>query len=196
MDAERLPADVRSTMASFLTAELTTVSAKGSPQTWPVLPSIEWKSGRIVIATSIGLPQKAYNIRRRPDVSLLFSEPTGSGLTDPLSVLIEGSAEVSDTLFTSLSQIDDADVRAALDRDALALLRRQPAVGIYASNPVARIDGLVLFPTASHGYPAKDFVGPRQPEGVGCARRGVRCVERLPGSTRGCYRDWARPVPR
>ncbi|MGI8518374.1 MAG: pyridoxamine 5'-phosphate oxidase family protein [Acidimicrobiia bacterium] len=138
MDTERLPADVHSTMASFLTAELTTISAKGSPQTWPVLPSVEWKSGRIVIATSIGLPQKIYNIRRRPDVSLLFSESIGSGLTDPLSVLIEGSAVVSDTLFTSLSQIDDADIRAALDRDAIALLRRQPAVGIYASNPVAR----------------------------------------------------------
>lgn len=135
---DRLPPSVRATMSSFLTAELTTLSARGIPATWPVLPSIEWQSGRVTILTSIGLPQKALNIRRRPDVSLLFSDSTGSELVDPPSVLIEGAAEVSSDVLTSFSGIDDAAICEALERDALDLLRRQPAVKAYAGNPIAR----------------------------------------------------------
>ncbi|HVR77604.1 MAG TPA: pyridoxamine 5'-phosphate oxidase family protein, partial [Acidimicrobiia bacterium] len=80
MDTTQLPAPVKATMAGFLTAELTTVSPRGVPLTWPVLPSVEWETGRIAVVTSIGLPQKAHNIRRRPEVCLLFSDQTGSGL--------------------------------------------------------------------------------------------------------------------
>ncbi len=138
MYVEQVPADVLATMSAFLTADLTTVSRLGVPQTWPVLPSMEWNSGRIVVVTSIGLPQKAHNIRRRPAVCLLFSDPTGSGLTDPPSVLVEGVADVSETVLTSFSQIEDPAIRAALERDAIDLLRRQPAVRIYAGNPLAR----------------------------------------------------------
>lgn len=125
-------------MSAFLTAELTTVSARGVPQTWPVLPSIEWHSGRISIMTSIGLPQKAFNIRRRPDVCLLFSEPTGSGLSDPPSVLVEGVATVSEGVRSSLSELEDPHLRFALERDAVRLLQRQPAVQTYARNSVTR----------------------------------------------------------
>ena len=39
------------------------------------------------MTTSIGLPQKAFNIRRNPQVSLSFSEPTGSGVAKPGAVL-------------------------------------------------------------------------------------------------------------
>ncbi|HSJ34377.1 MAG TPA: pyridoxamine 5'-phosphate oxidase family protein [Acidimicrobiia bacterium] len=138
MDTRELPAEVAETMSTFLTAELTTVSGRGVPQTWPVLPSIEWHSGRISIMTSIGLPQKAINIRRRPDVCLLFSDPTGSGLSDPPSVLVEGVAAVSEGVLTSLSDLEDTNLRSALERDAARLLQRQPAVGIYARNPVTR----------------------------------------------------------
>lgn len=138
MDTRKLPAEVTETMSAFLTAELTTVSGRGVPQTWPVLPSIEWHSGRISIMTSIGLPQKAINIRRRPDVCLLFSDPTGSGLSDPPSVLVEGVAAVSEGVLTSLSDLEDPHLRSALERDAVQLLQRQPAVGIYARNGVTR----------------------------------------------------------
>ena len=138
MDTSRLPAPVKATMAGFLTAELTTISPRGAPLTWPVLPSVEWETGRIAVVTSIGLPQKAYNIRHTPDVCLLFSEQTGSGLADPLSVLVEGSAQVSDRIVTSFEEIDDPALRHSLERDGIALLRRQPAVRIYASNPLAR----------------------------------------------------------
>lgn len=44
--------------------------------------------GRFLLCTSIGLPQKVFNIRRNPKVSLLFSEPTGSDVTVPDAVLI------------------------------------------------------------------------------------------------------------
>lgn len=138
MDVDRLPSPVKATMAGFLTAELTTVSPRGAPITWPVLPSVEWETGRIAVVTSIGLPQKAHNIRRRPEVCLLFSEQTGSGLTDPHSVLVEGSARVTDRIVTSFAEIDDPALRHCLERDGIALLRRQPAVRIYAGNPLAR----------------------------------------------------------
>jgi hypothetical protein len=95
MDTSRLPAPVKATMAGFLTAEMTTISPRGAAH-WPVLPSVEWEMGRIVVVTSIGLPQKAHNIRRRPEVCLLFSDQAGSGLADPHSVLVEGSALVTD----------------------------------------------------------------------------------------------------
>lgn len=83
-------------MAGFLAAELTTVSPRSAPLTWPVLPSVEWETGRIAVLTSIGLPQKTYNIRRRPEECLrhdgrwLF-EPDrfvpGMGTGGPLSYM-------------------------------------------------------------------------------------------------------------
>jgi hypothetical protein len=41
-----------------------------------------------VITTSIGLPHKAYNVRRNPRVALLYSDPTGSGLDSRPEVLV------------------------------------------------------------------------------------------------------------
>lgn len=133
-----LPADVSAVVRDFLTAELTTVSRSGHPITWPVLPSVEEETFRIAVATSIGLPQKALNIRRDPRVSLLYSDSTGSGLAEPQLVRVEGRATAPDVVLTSMNQVEDRAIAAAFERDAVALLRRQPAVGIYTHNSLIR----------------------------------------------------------
>jgi len=104
----------------YRTCEFTTVSRDGSPQTWPVSPLL-LEDGRFLIATSIGLPQKTLNIRRNRKVSLLFSEPTGSRITKPGAVLIQGDATAEDRIVTDISSEPDL---AALAETVFA---RQPA---------------------------------------------------------------------
>ncbi len=133
-----IPPDVANVLRHFLTAEFTTMSRSGHPITWPVLPSLEEETFRIAVATSIGLPQKALNIRRDPRVSFLYSDSTGSGLTDPPLVRVEGRATAPDVVLTSMNQVKDRAIAAAFERDAIELLRRQPAVGIYTSNSVVK----------------------------------------------------------
>lgn len=134
----RLPEDVVSVMEDFLTAEFTTISRSGYPVTWPVLPSLEKHSFHLAVASSIGLPQKALNIRRDPRVCLLYSDPTGSGLIDPPTVRVQGVATADDRVLTSLDGIGDPAITDAFRRDSVRLLRRQPAVGIYTSNGLFR----------------------------------------------------------
>jgi hypothetical protein len=59
--------------------------------------------GRFLLFTSIGMPQKAFNIRRDPKVSLLFSNPTGSGVANPGAVLIQGDATAEDRIVTDMT---------------------------------------------------------------------------------------------
>ena len=42
------------------------------------------------------IPKKAYDARANPKVSLLFSEPHGSGIEQPPMVLVQGTADVDD----------------------------------------------------------------------------------------------------
>ena len=49
-------------------------------QKWPVGTLLLGRRS-FLLCTPIGLPQMALNIRRIAKVSLLFSEPTGSGVT-------------------------------------------------------------------------------------------------------------------
>ena len=49
------------------------------------------------------MPQKAFNIRRNPKVSMLFSEPTASGIPHPVGVvLIVGDATAEDQIVTDM----------------------------------------------------------------------------------------------
>jgi hypothetical protein len=82
-----------------------------------------------MVTTSIALAQKVFNVRRDPRVSLLFSDPTASGLEDPPAVLVQGDAEAPDELVTSVEGFED-ELRLAY--------RRQPASGAYSANPVTR----------------------------------------------------------
>ncbi|HSL01624.1 MAG TPA: pyridoxamine 5'-phosphate oxidase family protein [Rubrobacteraceae bacterium] len=127
--ALELPSEVEEVFREFRTCEMSTLARDGTPITWPTLPFWYPDEGRFLITTSIGLPQKAYNVRRNRRVSLLFSDPTASGLTDPPRVLVQGDAEAPDEVVTTLDGFEDELGR---------VLRRQPAGGFYSSNLLTR----------------------------------------------------------
>jgi hypothetical protein len=93
-----LPGDVGAVLRDFYTCEFTTVNRHGQPLTWPAVPYFDEARGVIVCAVSIAFPVKAFNARRHPQVSLLYSDPTGSGLADPPAVLVQGDAAVAEVL--------------------------------------------------------------------------------------------------
>jgi Pyridoxamine 5'-phosphate oxidase len=110
----------------YFTCEFTTLSRDGRPVTWPVSPRL-LADGRFLLTTSIGLPQKAFNIRRNPKVSLLFSDPTGSGVERPAAVLVQGDATAEDRIVTDVSS--DPDLDALLE----TLTVRQPAGAVWST---------------------------------------------------------------
>lgn len=110
----------------YFTCEFTTLARSGAPQTWPVSPRL-LDDGRFLVTTSIGLPQKAFNIRRDPRVSMLFSEPTGSGVAVPGAVLIQGNAVAADTIVADPTS--DPELVALLETIAV----RQPAGRLWST---------------------------------------------------------------
>jgi Pyridoxamine 5'-phosphate oxidase len=89
-----LPPEVQRVFERFVTTEYTTVDAHGQPITWPVTPYYKPGAETIDLNTGIGYPKKADDAERNPKVSLLFSDPTGSGIDAPPAVLVQGPAEV------------------------------------------------------------------------------------------------------
>jgi hypothetical protein len=125
-----LPPEVLEVFTEFRTCEFTTLSRKGTPITWPMDAIIKPpESEQFVFCTSIGLPQKAFNMRRNPSVSFLFSDPTGSGLEDPPYVLVQGDAEVPDELHAGFP-----GTKEMLSK----LVKRQPAGSMFCGNPIMR----------------------------------------------------------
>jgi Pyridoxamine 5'-phosphate oxidase len=100
-----LPAEVRDAFERFITCELTTVDAAKQPITWPVTPYYEQGGATIDVTTGLGYPKKADDARAHPSVSMLFSDPTGSGIERPISVLVQGTAT-----------IDEEDLKANAER--------------------------------------------------------------------------------
>lgn len=117
-------------LREFRVCEFTTLSRDGTPTTWPTAARYEPENGRFLITTSIGFPQKVYNIRRNPRVSLLFSDPTASKLVSPAAVLVQGDASVSDSIVTSMAGLED------YWRENI--FSRQPASEVISSNPMMR----------------------------------------------------------
>jgi hypothetical protein len=89
-----LPPDVQQVFERFITTEYTTVDRAGQPITWPVTPYYQAGAGAIDVTTGIGYPKKADDAERNPKVSLLFSDPTGSGIDASCAVLVQGTARV------------------------------------------------------------------------------------------------------
>ena len=141
----------------YFTCEFTTLSRDGSPVTWPVSPRLQ-ADGRFLLGTSIGMPQKAFNIRRNPKVSMLFSEPTGSGVASPGAVLVQGDATAEDRIVTDPST--DPDLAALLQ----TITRRQPA-GAFWNTWVGRRLGWPYYirllihvtPRRALFWPTRDF---------------------------------------
>jgi hypothetical protein len=137
MSRLQLPAHVEAVLHHFFTCEFTTLSKDSTPITWPLLPIYWAERGQFAIFTSIGLPQKALNVRRNPHVSLYWSDPTGSDLATPPAVLVQGDADCPDSIPPSLKGLDP-DLLAALKAQARKLLRRQPGMKLYLSNAFSR----------------------------------------------------------
>ena len=125
-----MPAAALDIIVNYRTCEFSTLSRDGSPQTWPVATRL-LEDGRLLLCTSIGMPQKAFNIRRNPKVSLLFSEPMGSGIPEPGAVLIQGDATAGDRIVTDMSS--DPELAALLE----TLFARQPS-GAFMSSWIGR----------------------------------------------------------
>jgi hypothetical protein len=124
-----VPPEVEAVFHHIRTCELTTLAKDGTPITWPTVALYQPINGRFVITTSIGLPHKAYNVRRTPKVAMLYSNPTGSGLDAPPAVLVQGTAACPDQIVT---QSDELDTLCRL------IMVRQPVSAKYSANPLTR----------------------------------------------------------
>jgi hypothetical protein len=91
-----LPQDARAAFERFVTCELTTVAGSKQPITWPVTPYYRQGGPTIDVTTGLGYPKKADDAKKHPSVSLLFSDPTGSGIDSGIRVLVQGTAEVDE----------------------------------------------------------------------------------------------------
>lgn len=155
-----LPSEVDAVFREFRVCELTTLARDGTPTTWPTSARYQPEQMRFLITTSIGFPQKAFNIRRNSHVALLFSDPTGSGLVSPPAVLVQGDAVAPDNVVTSVEGLED------YWRDTI--FRRQPATEALSSNAIMQklMDWyymrLLIFvtPRAILSWPAGDFTQP------------------------------------
>jgi general stress protein 26 len=128
-DAPTIPPEVERVFREFRTCEFSTMTRSGVPVAWPLIALWRPDEGRFVLTTSIGLTMKAFNIRRNPKVSLLFSDPTASGIENPPAVLVQGDAEVTEEIKTSPAGFEDYWER---------IFRIQPAGKMYGANALMR----------------------------------------------------------
>ena len=111
-----LPGVAREAFERFITTELTTIDPRGRPITWPLTPFYGDGAPTIDVTTGLGYPKKADDARRTPRVALLFSDPTGSGISSGIQVLVQGAAIV-----------DEEDLAANADRYARESGEKLPA---------------------------------------------------------------------
>ncbi len=124
-----LPTALQSVFQRFITTELTTVDQRGQPITWPVTPYYTPGGPCIDVTTGLGYPKKANDARANPLVALLFSDATGSDLTGPPMVLVQGTADV-----------DDRDLDANRKRYATESLEKLPGIRpLTPPQPVQRL---------------------------------------------------------
>ena len=91
-----LPPEVQQVFARFITTEFTSIDRRGQPITWPLTPYYRPGDPCIDVTTGLGYPKKANDAQANPHVSMLFSDPTGSGLEGAPQVLVQGTADVDD----------------------------------------------------------------------------------------------------
>jgi hypothetical protein len=129
MPTAAISTDIRRVLREFYTCEVTTVNRQGKPITWPATAYYDEETGQIILAASIAFPVKAFNARRHPQVSLLYSDPTESNLVQASTVLVQGDATVMEMVEYTDPQV------LGLFR---TMLHRQPAGRRLATNRVLR----------------------------------------------------------
>jgi len=145
-----LPVEVRHAFEDFITCEFTTVDAAGQPIVWPVTPYYSDGGPAIDVTTGLGYPKKADDAARHPSVSLLFSDPTGSGSPSAPSVLVQGTAEV-----------DDRNLEANRERYWSESAEKLPATqGMHPPKPLRRLLGWYYTRIYVHVRPERVFSWP------------------------------------
>ena len=100
----QIDSDLAVVIRAYRTCEFATLAKDGTPVAWPVSPLLR-PDGTFILTTSVGFPQKAFNIRRDGRVALLFSDPHGSGLTQPAQVLVRATATCPDEIVTAPGEL-------------------------------------------------------------------------------------------
>lgn len=178
-----LPSEVTAVFDRFITTELTTVDAKGQPITWPVTPYYRPGDAWIDITTGLGYPKKANDARANPLVSLLFSDPTGSGLTDAPMVLVQGAAEV-----------DDRDLNANRKRYGVESIEKLPATAsLHPPEFFKRFFTWYYTRIYVHIRPERVYVWPNQDASAEPALYGVHMEEVRSGHSEEPERFHASP---
>ncbi len=117
------PEEVLPLFERSITTEYASLTAKGQPITYPVTPYIGDDGLTLDVSTGLTYPSKAERARRNPKVALLYSDPTGSGLSKPPVVLVQG-----------LAAVRDADLQANTDRYIRESFAKLPEA--YSGTPV------------------------------------------------------------
>lgn len=123
------PSELATLVDAYRTCEFATVTKAGVPIAWPTVTMCDETTGRFTVTTSIALPTKAVNVRREPRVSMLFSDPTGSGSATLPQVLVRGRASCPDVIRADPKGLEDYWAR---------LYARQPAGRVYGANALTR----------------------------------------------------------
>lgn len=145
-----LPREVREVFERFITTEYVTVDPRSQPIAWPVTPYYSPGDPTVDVTTGIGYPKKAEDARRHPSVSLLFSDPTGSGIETGIQVLVQGTAVV-----------DDADLAANRERYRRESLAKLPAIKeMLPPRFLERLFGWYFERLYIHVRPERVFVWP------------------------------------
>ncbi len=90
-----VPRYVQDVFERYLICEFTTISG-GKPVTFPLLYFYDVESGRFTVTSSILFSKKVEHVKNNPKVSLLFSNPEGSGIGRH-AVLVQGVASCEDS---------------------------------------------------------------------------------------------------
>ncbi len=91
----QVPGWVGDVFDHYLTCEFTTV-ANGRPVTFPLLYFYDVDSGKFTVTSSILFSKKVEHMKKNPKVSLLFSNPEGSGIGKQ-AILVQGIAHCDDS---------------------------------------------------------------------------------------------------
>lgn len=161
MPALALPPEVEAVIRGFYTCEFSTVNKAGQPMTWPSVAHYYEPDGQIIAAVSIAFPVKAYNARRHPQVSLLYSDPTGSGLADPPAVLVQGEAAVAEILEYGPPIIGLFKTVLARQPDSSQFTSNRLVRGLFKWYLFQRLS-LTVTPRRILAWPGRDFSQPSQ----------------------------------
>jgi hypothetical protein len=122
-----------SVLDAYRTCEFATIARDGTPLAWPTSP-FRRSDGTLLVTTSIAYAQKAVNVRRDGRVAMLFSDPTGSGHSNPVQIFIRGTAACPPELTTSPAALEiTVDPQTVTERPAGSATR--PAEALEPKSP-------------------------------------------------------------